>query len=132
MGNHDVRPQRDCINRKDCDADEEQVRKLQDESRIGVQKVHRQDASGTEAANPCRLGLVEEGGETDWKEQEHPTTLWKRVSTNFHACNKPRTTMWRWQRGQIANTAVAAGSAAGSTEPVRCDDGELGGLGKAP
>ena len=38
--------------------------------------------------------------------------------------------MWRWQRGQIANTAVAAGSAAGSTEPVRCDDGELGGTGQ--
>ena len=41
MKNHN--PQRDCVNGKDCDAREEQERKMQDESRIGVQNVHWQD-----------------------------------------------------------------------------------------
>ena len=59
MRKHDARPQRDCINGKDCDADEEHQRKLQDEARVGVQKVQK-GASGTQADNPCRLGLVVE------------------------------------------------------------------------
>ena len=36
-----------------------------------------------------------------------------------------------WKRGQIAITVGATGSAAISTEPVKCNDGELGRLGKA-
>ena len=59
MRKHDVRPQRHCINGKDCDADEEHQRKLQDEARVGVQQVQK-GASGTQADNPCRLGLVVE------------------------------------------------------------------------
>ena len=40
-------------------ADEEHQRELQDESRVGVQQVQK-GASGTQADNPCRLGLVVE------------------------------------------------------------------------
>ena len=41
--------QRHCINGKDCDADEEQQRELQNESHVGVQKVQWKGDSGTQA-----------------------------------------------------------------------------------